>query len=75
MSGTRDEKTLATFGNHLNLIRRQKKISLRKLEVLSEVDYSEIHRIEKGLRNPSLTTILALADALQISVCELISFR
>jgi transcriptional regulator with XRE-family HTH domain len=72
MSNTRDEKTLIAFGKHFQKIRKSKKISLRKLEALADVDYSEIHRIEKGLRNPSLTTILALSKALKVAASELI---
>jgi len=74
MSKTRDEKTLIAFGKNLQKIRKAKKISLRKLEILSEVDYSEIHRVEKGKRNPSLTIILALAKGLQIDPSDLIKF-
>lgn len=74
MSNTRDEKTLVAFGAHLQKIRKRKKVSLRKLEGLADVDYSEIHRIEKGLRNPSLTTLLALANGLDIDPAELINF-
>lgn len=74
MSKTRDEKTLIAFGKNLQTIRKTQKISLRKLEILSEVDYSEIHRIEKGKRNPSLTIILALAKAMKIDPSDLIKF-
>lgn len=74
MSNTRDEKVLIAFGTHLQRIRKRKKISLRKLEAISDVDHSEIHRIEKGLRNPSLTTLLALAKALEIEITVLFSF-
>ena len=73
MSGTRDEKILIAFGKHLQKVRKSRKLSLRKLEALAEVDHSEIHRIEKGMRNPSLTTILALAKALKIDPSELIN--
>lgn len=72
MSSTRDEKILIAFGKHFQKIRKSKKISLRKLEAMADVDHSEIHRIEKGLRNPSLTTILALAKALKVNPSELL---
>ena len=72
MSATRDEKILIEFGKNLQKIRTKKNISLRKLEAIAEVDHSEIHRIEKGLRNPSLTVILALVKALDIELDELI---
>ena len=72
MSSTRDEKVITEFGLRLKSIREKKGISLRKLETLSNIDFSQIHRIEKGVTNPSLTTILALAEALEIKVVELL---
>jgi transcriptional regulator with XRE-family HTH domain len=74
MSNTRDEKILIAFGKNLQKIRENKKISLRQLEILSDVDHSEIHRLEKGKRNPSLTVIIALAKGLEIDRSELINF-
>lgn len=75
MSATRDEATLIAFGNNLQRIRESKEISLRKLEILADVDHSEIHRIEKGKRNPSLTVILALAKGLKIDAKDLLDFK
>jgi DNA-binding XRE family transcriptional regulator len=74
MGKTRDENAIVAFGQHLKKMRDSKGISLRELENISDVDHSQIHRIEKGLRNPSLTTLLALAKALEIDVCELVKF-
>ena len=74
MSRTRDENILKNFGKNLERIRKEKKISLRSLEILSEVDHSEIHRIEKGKRNPSLTVLLALSKGLGVGPKELLDF-
>jgi transcriptional regulator with XRE-family HTH domain len=74
MSATRDETVLIAFGKNLQRVRKDKKVSLRRLESLSEVDHSEIHRIEKGKRNPSLTIILALAKGLEIDPKSLLEF-
>lgn len=69
------------FGSHLKLIREGKiirtgaKISLRELERLSEIDYSQIHRIEKGHTAPSLLTLIALAKALGVSLNDLVNFE
>jgi transcriptional regulator with XRE-family HTH domain len=77
---TEKKALLIAFGSHLKLIREGKKIrngrkiSLRELERLSEIDYSQIHRIEKGQTAPSLLTLITLANALQISLADLISF-
>jgi len=74
MSNTRDESILTEFGKNLQKIREGKGISLRQLEILSDVDFSEIHRLEKGKRNPTLTVIIALAKGLEIDRKDLIDF-
>ncbi|GAC1598928.1 MAG: hypothetical protein NVS3B8_11450 [Chitinophagaceae bacterium] len=74
MNNTRDEKILKKFGKHLENIRMEKKLSLRKLADNADVDFSQIHRIEKGTSNPTLTMLLALAEGLGITIEELIGF-
>jgi transcriptional regulator with XRE-family HTH domain len=74
MNSTRNEKLLKKFGKHLQSIRKRKKLSLRKLADIADVDFSQIHRIEKGETNPSLTMIIVLAEALEITTGELIEF-
>lgn len=74
MNSTRNEKILKKFGKHLEKIRKEKKLSLRKLADIADVDFSQIHRIEKGESNPTLTMILTLAEALEVSVQELFDF-
>lgn len=72
MNSTRNDKILKEFGGRLKKIRTGKKISIRKLSYSADVDFSQIHRIEKGESNPTLTMILTLAKALNISVAELV---
>jgi transcriptional regulator with XRE-family HTH domain len=74
MNRTRNEKILKRFGKHLEKIRTDKGLSLRKLADIADVDFSQIHRIEKGLTNPSLTMLLVLAEGLNVSVSELLAF-
>lgn len=72
MNSTRDDKILKEFGRRLKKIRTTKKLSLRKLSDLADVDFSQIHRIEKGESNPTLTMILTLSNALNVSASDLI---
>ncbi|MES2006400.1 MAG: helix-turn-helix transcriptional regulator [Bacteroidota bacterium] len=74
MNGSRDEKILKKFGKHLAKCRKESGLSLRKLADNADVDFSQIHRIEKGITNPSLTMLLSLAEGLEISIEELIQF-
>ncbi|MFN8271948.1 MAG: helix-turn-helix transcriptional regulator [Chitinophagaceae bacterium] len=72
MNSTRDDKILKEFGKRLKKYRTTKKLSIRKLSDIADVDFSQIHRIEKGESNPTLTMILTLASALNLTVTELI---
>jgi transcriptional regulator with XRE-family HTH domain len=75
MNNTRDENYLEEFGKNLKRIRESKDLSLRKLSDLADVDFSQIHRIEKGESNPSITMVIALAQALGVKPIKLIDFE
>lgn len=70
MNSTRDEEVQKQFGKKLKALREAKGLSLRKLADIADVDFSQIHRLEKGTSNPSLTMIITLAEALEINPCE-----
>ena len=44
--------------------------SLRNLESASGVSYPIIQKISKGERNPNLTTLISIADGLEVSVSK-----
>lgn len=75
MKQDKKDKLLKSFGAHLKQLRDSKNISLRVLEQLSDVDYSQIHRIEKGETAPSLITLVAISTGLKITLKELIDFE
>ncbi|WP_407673993.1 helix-turn-helix domain-containing protein [Pedobacter sandarakinus] len=74
MDQVRKEKILKLFGLHLKDLRNKRNISLRVLEQIADVDYSQIHRIEKGETAPSLLTMIAIAEGLGITLAELVNF-
>ncbi len=59
------------FGRALRELRLVRGISQERLAHLSNLDRTYVSGIERGERNPSLTNILKLADALDISLSEL----
>ncbi len=61
------------FGQTLRIFRTSLKISQERLSQESGLDRSYISLLERGLRQPSLTTLLQLAKALRISSIELIA--
>lgn len=60
------------FGHTLRYFRAKLKISQERLSQESGLDRSYISLLERGLRQPSLTTLLQLAKAFNISSVELI---
>ena len=75
MNKIRDKKLLISFGNHLRHLRKQNNLSLEALANEADVEISQIYRIEKGLVNPTLSTLKILANALNISLPELMDFQ
>lgn len=67
----RSENELKVFGENLRNIRKSKKLSTEKLANIAELELVQISRIELGKTNPKLSTIFALAKALEIHPSEL----
>lgn len=59
------------FGARLKALREKKKLSLKKTDAQSELDSSNIYKYETGQRDPQLTTIIKLAQALKVHPKEL----
>ena len=67
MDSDREKTVIKEFGERLKKFRDERNLSLRDLGHLADIDFGNINEIEKGKINPSLTTIVALAEALKIS--------
>ena len=74
MDNFRDEESLIAFGQHLRKLRESKGISQEKLGLSVGSYQSTIIRIEKGQSNPKLSTLIAIAKELKITLSELVDF-
>ncbi len=72
MNNLRDQELLIEFGNKLKDLRTLKGLTLQQLAFEAEMEISQVHRVEKGKINPTLTTLNALAKGLGITLTELI---
>jgi transcriptional regulator with XRE-family HTH domain len=72
MNHLRDQDLLIEFGNKLKALRLAKGLTLEALAYASEIEISQVHRVEKGKINPTYTTLNALANGLGISLAELL---
>lgn len=68
------EKELIAFGRHLRSVRESKQMTMVDLAALSDVEYSQISRIERGKISTSLSQVFAIADALEVPYKELFDF-
>lgn len=59
------------FGARLKAIRTSNNLSLQKTDAQSDLDSSNIYKYETGKRDPQLTTIIKLAQALKVHPKEL----
>jgi transcriptional regulator with XRE-family HTH domain len=63
----------AALGDAVRSLRLKAKMSQEQLAEGAETDLTQVGGIERGVRNPSYTTLLRLAKALATSVGELTS--
>lgn len=59
---------LIEMGKKINKARKAKKISLRELERLTDIDMANLCRIENGKKNSHILTLKSIADVLEIDI-------
>jgi transcriptional regulator with XRE-family HTH domain len=67
-----DKGNLKKLGANIKRLREAKNLSLRELSYECDIDNSKISKIEKGQINITFTTILQLANALEVQPSELL---
>jgi transcriptional regulator with XRE-family HTH domain len=60
------------FGKVLQRHRTEKNISQEELAFQAGVDRTFVSRLERGIRQPTITTLMGLGRALGISAAELV---
>jgi transcriptional regulator with XRE-family HTH domain len=60
------------FGNVLRALRKEHKVSQVMLAEHSQLDRTYISLLERGLRQPSLSTVFKIGTALKIAPSEII---
>ncbi|UXE67779.1 MAG: helix-turn-helix transcriptional regulator [Chryseotalea sp. WA131a] len=74
MINIRDKKLLKNFGTRLRELRLKKDLSQEILAYEADIPISQIGRIERGEVNATLSTLKKIANALGISLSELVKF-
>lgn len=60
------------IGNNIREARQKKDMSLRELDEKSGVTFVSLSRYENGKRIPTITTMIKIADALDMPITELL---
>ena len=63
------------FGVHLRKLRETKGFGMRQFALIADMEYSQLSKIERGTTNPTISTILALAIALEVTPTTLFDFK
>ena len=71
----KDKKRLEKFASHLIKLRMKKGISQRELSSRCDVDYGKISKLENNKANLTLTTLIELAEGLEVHPKELLNIN
>lgn len=75
LDSIKSEKILISIGNKLTNARKAKKLSLRELAELANVEHVQITKLEKGKLNAGILTILAIAEELDLDLNDLFNYK
>ena len=62
------------MGLHLRKVRESHGISQEQLAADAEIPYSTVNEIEAGKTNPTIASLMALSEALDIPLGKLLDF-
>ncbi|HEY6160647.1 MAG TPA: helix-turn-helix transcriptional regulator [Bacteroidia bacterium] len=75
MAYLREPLIILAFGSRLRQVRKERKMSQEELAHLAGIAVSQVGRIERGVLNPSISTLFAIARALEVEPKELFDFK
>jgi ribosome-binding protein aMBF1 (putative translation factor) len=70
-----NEAYCKSFGKQLRSLRQSKGVSMRKLALQADMEYSQLSKIERGAVNTTISTVYALSNALEIPMKQFFDFR
>lgn len=74
MAYYRNDKFLKAFGSNLKKLRRAKNMSQEDLSFESELELTQIGRIERGETNTSISLLTKIAKGLKVEIKDLFDF-
>ena len=62
---------LIQLGSRIRKIRKQKGMTQQYLSTVSEIEKANLSRIESGMTNPTVLTLLKICNAFEVRVTDL----
>ena len=72
MNNIRNKELLEQLGNHIRKIRLEKSMTMEELAYASEMELSQVYRIETAKVNVTISSLFAIAKGLEITIQELL---
>jgi transcriptional regulator with XRE-family HTH domain len=70
----RYKKDLVKLGLHIRKLRERQGISQEQLAADAEIPYSSVNEIEAGKTNPTIASLMALSEALDVPLKDMLHF-
>jgi transcriptional regulator with XRE-family HTH domain len=74
MGSLRNEEYILAFATHLRALRIKKGLTLNDIHINAGMELSSVERIEKRQGNITISTLYALAKAMNVHPRELLDF-
>ena len=65
---------LIQLGSRIRKIRKQKGMTQQHLSSASEIEKANLSRIETGMTNPTVLTLLKICNAFEVKVTDLFNY-
>lgn len=75
MGKSRNTDYIIAFGKHVKKLRLARKLSRETLAAYADIETMQIYRIETGKVDTTISTIYAIAKALEVSPKKLLDFE
>lgn len=75
MGKSRNTDYIIAFGEHVKKLRLARKLSRETLAAYADIETMQIYRIETGKVNTTISTIYAIAKALEVPPKKLLDFE
>ncbi|WP_158829020.1 helix-turn-helix domain-containing protein [Mucilaginibacter lacusdianchii] len=75
MDSDKQKEYLVILGRHLASLRKNRKLSYRKLAQHCDIDYSDIRKYEKGEINMTFLTMIEFAKGLDVPLKEILDLE